>query len=139
MMTTEEARFARLTDYVEGVLSDEDARVIDELLETDEDLRQEVDDARAARALLGGLEAPPVPRDFLRKVQRRARHKARGQYLDPSRNPLMFGVSVEIFAVIAVAAMAVCWFFIDRAGHRPPARLQWEVSAPKAPTGPGGE
>jgi anti-sigma factor RsiW len=137
MISAEEARWSRLTDYVDGELSDEERREFEAILAEDDALRHEVDDARAARLLLRGLadaEPRPVPRDFLRKVQRRARRNLRRDAFR-NGNALFLGISVEIFVVIAIAAMAACWFFAERATPRAPARLQWEspVTAPAPP------
>ncbi len=134
MISAEEARLARLTEYVDGELTDDEQRELEAILAEDAALRHEVDDARAARLLLRGLAEPrPIPRDFLRKVRRRARRNLRGGYFDRSGNILFFGVSVEIFVVIAIAAMAACWFFVERASPRAPARLQWESPAAASP------
>lgn len=112
---------ARLTDYLEGELDDADRAEIDALLE-DADIRTALEEAREARALLGGLSRPPVPRDFLRKVQRRVRRRSGGRYFHPAVQPFGWRMSVEVFVVVAIAVMAGCWFLLD-AGHRAPAPI----------------
>lgn len=126
MRPADERDAARLTDYVDGELDERERLEFEALLRADEELRQEVDDARAARALLSALGEPrPVPSDFLRKVQRRARRNLRGPYFDRGRAPLFFGVSFEVVVVVALAAVAACWLVVahltDEPSDAPPA------------------
>lgn len=102
---------ARLTDYLDGQLDDAAAAELDALL-GDDALREALDQARGGRDLLGGLQRPAVPRDFLRKVQRRVRRRSGGRYFHPAVQPFGWRMSVEVFVVIAVAVMAGCWFIM---------------------------
>jgi anti-sigma factor RsiW len=107
-------REARATDLLDGALEDQE---IAALLAADPELADEVDAARDAQALLRQLPSKPVPRDFLRKVQRRVRRRSGGRFFHPAVQPFGFRLSVEVFVVVAVAVMAACWFIIDT-GHR---------------------
>lgn len=137
MSTSEELREARLTDYLDDELDPASREELDALFAGDEALRRSLDDARAARDLLRGLERPAVPRGFLRKVQRRVRRRAaeRGA---PGAFPFGMGLSVEVFVVVAVAVMAACWFVMESGRRAHPGRLvddapaAVEVPAPAA-------
>lgn len=133
MIGTEEATEARLTDYLDGAL---DAAARAEI-EADEALVAALAEARAARALLGELPAKAPPRDFLRKVQRRVRRRSGGRYFHPVAPPAYDRLSIEVFAVIAVAVMAACYFFLQAAPQAPgPLVEEPVVEAPGAPEAP---
>lgn len=146
MIPAEDPRHARLTDYVDGHLPEDERRAVEAWLDADEGLRREVEQAREARVILRSVRdvpRPPPPRDFLRKVQRRVRRSTGGRYFNPTRDLLGVKISVEVFAVIAVAVMAACYFFVDPGGGAPPERLEEVpgVAAPADPPtapGPGG-
>lgn len=111
---------ARMTDYLDGALGEDDAAELDALL--GDDARRTLDEAREARALLADLPRPAVPRDFLRKVQRRVRRRSGGRYFHPAVQPFGWRLPVEAFVVVAIAVMAACWFVLDagrRAGSQP--------------------
>lgn len=150
MSTSEELREARLTDYLDDELDPASREELDALCAGDEALRRSLDDARAARDLLRGLERPAVPRGFLRKVQRRVRRRTAGRPGTPGALPFGIGLSVEVFVVIAVAVMAGCWFILESGRWRRPERLVDDAPAsvelpppPPSPAaefkGPGGE
>ena len=110
-----EARDGRLTDYVDGALGDDAQAEIAALLASDPALARDVEEAREARGLLAELSPKRPPRDFLRKVQRRVRRRSGGRYFHPAVQPFGYKLSVEVFAVIAVAVMAACYFFLEAA------------------------
>lgn len=130
MIAREDPRDARLTDYLDGVL---DAAGRAEI-EADADLLAALAEARGAQALLGTLPQRAPPRDFLRKVQRRVRRRSGGRYFHPVAAPAGYRLSIEVFAVIAVAVMAASYFFIQ-AAPSPPGPLVEEpvVESPVAP------
>jgi len=123
-MQTEEARDVRLTDYVDGALTSEGASEIEALLAADPELARDVEQARHARDLLAELPAVRPPRDFVRRTQRRLRRRSGGRYFHPAVQPFGYRLSVEVFAVIAVAVMAACYFFLEAAPPPPPPTLQ---------------
>ncbi len=134
MMHADEAREARLTDLVDGGVGEDEVRA---LIEADPELARALDEARGGRALLGELGPKPVPRDFLRKVQRRVRRRSGGRFFHPAAQPFGFRLSVEVFVVIAVAVMAACWFMLDTSRRQAgPGPLVEEPSleAPRAPS-----
>lgn len=141
MMRTDEARDVRLTDYVEGALPADGAAEIEALLASDPELARDVERARDARTLLAELPARRPPRDFLRKVQRRIRRRSGGRYFHPAVQPFGYRLSVEVFAVIAVAVMAACYFFLDtgRKAATDADLREVPVEAPATPTPPPGE
>ncbi len=124
---------ARLTDYLDGELDDAAAAELDALLD-DGALRDALAEAREGQDLLRGLQRPAVPRDFLRKVQRRVRRRSGGRYFHPAAQPFGWRMSVEVFVVVAIAVMAGCWFIMD-AGRRAaaPAPIVEEAPAVEAP------
>ncbi len=114
MIHREDAREAPLTDLVDGLVGEDAVRA---LLEADPALRRTVDEAREGRALLDGLAPRAVPRDFLRKVQRRVRRRTGGRFFHPAAQPFGFRMSVEVFVVVAIAVMAACWFMLQTAAR----------------------
>ncbi len=125
MMQTHEARDGRLTDFVDGALGEEAQAEVEALLASDPELALDVEQAREARGLLNGLTRKPPPRNFVRKVQRRMRRRSGGRYFHPAVQPFGYRLSVEVFAVIAVAVMAACYFFLDTGkpvAHQPELR-----------------
>lgn len=103
------ALLARLTDLIEGELPPEALAEVEGWL-VDDELRRDVEDARVARTLLADIEPVPVPADFARKVQRRARRLVRRNW-QQSQDIFGFKISVEVFAIIAVAVMAALYTF----------------------------
>ena len=122
MSMTEETRDARLTDYLEGELPQEIRLDVDARLEADPDFAREVEEARAGRHLLRQLDAKPVPPHFAQKVQRKAKRVSRPAHIS-SRNVLGFGLSVEVFAIIAGAVMAALYLFGEVAPPKLPVQL----------------
>ncbi len=132
-------RLARLTEYLDGELDDAAAAELDALL-SDDALRDALEEARGGRDLLGGLQRPAVPRDFLRKVQRRVRRRSGGRYFHPAVQPFGWRLSVEVFVVIAVAVMAGCWFIMG-VGRAPQPIVDDDpagVEVPAEPPAPAG-
>ena len=103
---------AQLTDLLEGNVDGEEQTSVESLL-SDPTLRAEMETARAGRDLLQGLGTKPTPPNFLRKVQRRVRRKSGGRHFHPAQQPFGFGLSIEVFVVVAVAVMAACWMILD--------------------------
>jgi len=103
---------AQLTDFLEGNVDGEEQASI-ELLLSDPAVRAEMEAARAGRDLLSELGTKPTPQNFLRKVQRRVRRKSGGRHFHPAQQPFGFGLSIEVFVVVAVAVMAACWMILD--------------------------
>lgn len=132
MSTPHESRDAELTDYVDEVLEDAARADLEAIFARDPALARELEDAQTARSLLRGLEPQPVPRDFLRKVRRKVRRRSARMY-DPHREVLGLKLSVEVFAVVAVAVMLALYFMGDL-GRRATVELHLEhdggVSAP---------
>lgn len=115
---------AQLCDFVDGSLVDEAvAAELKAMIAADPAVRAMYDEARDARALLGGLGAHPPPRDFLRKVQRKVRRRSGGRYFHPANVPVTYKISVEVFVVVAIAVMSACWFFMQAANPAPPGPL----------------
>ena len=137
--TGAEAREARLTELLDGALSDADARELEALLADDAAAAEELAAAREAHDLLGGLAQKAPPRDFVRKVQRRLRRRSGGRYFHPAQASVGFKLSVEVFSVIAVVVMAACWMFLEaerraQAGPGPLVEVPTEQRpAPEAP------
>jgi len=111
-MSATHDREAELTDYVDGQLGESARGELEATFADDPELARELEDARAARSLLGSLEHQPVPRDFLRKARRKVRRRSARLY-DPGRELLRFRLSIEVFAVIAVAVMLALYFIGD--------------------------
>jgi anti-sigma factor RsiW len=103
---------ARLTDLLDGDLPDEERAAVEAMLD-DPELRAEMEAARSGQALLRGLTPQPTPANFLRKVQRRVRRKSAGRHFHPAHSPIGFGISIEVFIVVAIAVMAACWMVLD--------------------------
>ncbi len=141
MMTptpTAEAREARLTELLEGGLSDAEARALEALLAEDAEAAEELSAAREARALLSGLAVKAPPRDFVRKTQRGLRRRSGGRYFHPASHPVGFKLSTEVFSVIAVVVMAACWMFLEaerraQAGPRTLVEIQADDGTPPTP------
>jgi anti-sigma factor RsiW len=109
----EEAFEARLTDLVDGTLPPELQAELEAKLADDTEAAEALRGAREAQAILGRLDAPEVPRDFLRKVQRRVRRRSGGRYFHPVKDVMVFPISVEVFVVIAICVMAAIWFLLE--------------------------
>lgn len=138
MLTPDETRDARLTEFVEADLDDAAERAaIEALLAEDEALARSVADAREARGLLRELDPAPVPADFLRKVKRRIRRRSGGRYFSLAAAPLGYRLSVEVFAVIAIAVMAACFLYLE-AGRRAASQPLHEEPALERPVAPAG-
>ncbi len=105
----------RLTEYLDGSLPPAALAALEAELAADPALADSLEDARRGRALLDELTPMRPPRDFLRKVQRRVRRRSGGRYFHPVPQPFGYRISVEVFAVIAIAVMAACYFFLDAA------------------------
>lgn len=120
--TATDTRDARLTDFLEGQLSAEDAE-LQELLGADAALKEAFEDARIARSLLTELRPEPTPQHFLRKVQRKIRRRSGGRYFHPVNTGVTYTVTIEAFVVIAVVIMAACWFFLETGRLQPPSTL----------------
>jgi len=103
---------ARLTDLLEGEIPDGERPAVEAMLD-DPELRAELEAARSGRALLRGLTPQPSPVNFLRKVKRRVRRKSGGRHFHPAHQPFGYGLSVEVFIVVAIAVMAACWMVLD--------------------------
>ncbi|MCB9525381.1 MAG: hypothetical protein H6702_18675 [Myxococcales bacterium] len=137
--TAADARAARLTELLDGALSDADARELEALLAEDAEAADELAAAREAHDLLGALAPKAPPRDFVRKVQRRLRRRSGGRFFHPAQSPMGAKLSVEVFSVIAVVVMAACWMFLEaerraQAGPGPLVEVPAEQRpAPKAP------
>lgn len=140
MSTSSELREARLTDYLDDELDPASRGELDALFDDDVALRHSLDEAREARDLLRGLARPAVPRGFLRKVQRRVRRRTAGRAAGVL--PFGFGLSIEVFVVVAVAVMAGCWFVMESGRLVRPERLvddapaAVELPAPRAVPAP---
>lgn len=135
MIATEEQTLdARLTDYLDGGL-DEAARAE---IEADAALLEALEEARTARELLGGLPQRSPPRDFLRKVQRRVRRRSGGRYFHPAAQAQTLGyhIPIEAFAVIAIAVMAACYFFINTTTRAPGPLVEEPVTTVEQPATP---
>ena len=129
--SAKDAQSAHLTDFLEGNVDDGQQASI-ELLLSDPALRAEMDAARAGRALLKGLDTQPTPQNFLRKVQRRVRRKSGGRHFHPAQQPFGFGLSIEVFIVVAIAVMAACWMVLDLGRQS----LEYDVFRPAAVESP---
>lgn len=119
----DEAREALLTDYLDGAVADAE---LEALLAEDPEAAEALDEAREARRLLEGLAPEPVPRDFLRKVKRRVRRRSGGRYFHPAVAPFTYRISVEVFAVIAIAVMAACYLYLEAGRRVAPEQLHEE-------------
>jgi anti-sigma factor RsiW len=100
---------ALLTDYLDDALSPAQRAAVRQRLDADPAFATALAEAEAARALLGGLPAVEVPLDFARGARRRLRRK-RGFR---SRGAAAMGFRVEVFAVMAAAAMFAVYLFLE--------------------------
>ena len=98
---------ALLTEVLDetAAASHGDRAIVDE-----PDLRAELDEARAGKALLTQLTPRSTPAHFERRVQQRVRRRTGGRYYSPAPTPFGFGITIDAFVVLAVAIMAACWF-----------------------------
>lgn len=117
-MNRDEAR-ELLSDAIEGGLDEETRAQLDALLETDDELREEMDALRmvmrgagALAAADDGAESP----DLLAGVQSRLRQRSKGRYYRDrfSRGSGPKGLSPVLMLLVAVLLMAVAWLLLQQ-------------------------
>ncbi|MCK6574859.1 hypothetical protein L6V77_27630 [Myxococcota bacterium] len=100
---------ALLTDYLDDALPPAQRAAVQQRLAADPAFAAALSEAEAARALLGGLPPIDVPVDFARGARRRLRRKRAFR----SRGAIAVGFRIEVFAVMAAAAMFAVYLFLE--------------------------
>lgn len=111
----DEALLGQLNDYLDGSLDEAARAELEALLAEDPDFAEELEAAQESQRLLSTLAPEPVPRGFLKKLQRRMRRRSGGRLFSYQTSPASFTLSVEVFVVVAVVVIAACWILMQSA------------------------
>ncbi|MFW6066130.1 MAG: anti-sigma factor family protein, partial [Planctomycetota bacterium] len=99
----------QLSAYLDGELSDEEARCVEAALKSDSELQAELDELRRVREMVGSLSSSQAPEGFVERVMARA-ERERLMAGDDSQShrggPLRWARLLATAAVLLVAAGA---------------------------------
>lgn len=105
-----EAREARINAYLDGEMDEARRASFEADLETDAELREELEMFQSTLGALGGLQAQPAPESFVLEVEGEIRTRSRGRFFE---NDIFYRTRVpyEAFAALMLAVMAAMYFF----------------------------
>ncbi len=98
----------RITDYLDGEMTDGERQEFESELKSDEVLRGELRALQSTMAVCSDLQIRFAPDDFVDHVESSVRTRSRGRFF--AYNALYTSrIPYEVFAVVAIAVMSAMW------------------------------
>jgi anti-sigma factor RsiW len=119
---------AKLSDLVDGALSAEEARAVEEHAAGCDRCRSAIAELRETKSALSGLNRVPAPQNFDREVAETIRRRSRGRFF--GRRAFGDRVPLELLAIFALALGFVAYLVI-RSSATGSMRYEREPDRPK--------
>ncbi len=100
----------RLSDYLDGELSEQERIELEAELESDEGLQAELLELQKTLGALQGLSSQVAPDDFVQDIESKIRVRSRGRFFDDDffyRTRMPY----ELFAVVMFILMGAMYFY----------------------------
>jgi anti-sigma factor RsiW len=124
----DDAREARVSDYLEGTMAEDERRVFEAELAANPELRAQLESVRATRDALSGLHKMSAPDDFGRGVEQTIQSRSAGRFF--GRKAFGDRVPFELVAVVALALLTAAFVLIRHLGADAGAPAPAPVTAP---------
>ena len=127
--------YGHLSALVDDRLDASERAALERALEEDPGLRRELDELRAAVAVLRHLPPADAPDDFLRAVQSRIRRRTQGRYFGVATPRYRFQIEA-VFNILLIALLFALYLLATPAADPPPVPLRERPAAPTQPAAP---
>jgi len=101
-----------LSDYLDGMLDEDERRQVDEHLEACPSCRKELDDLRKTVQVLAGLPSVDAPEGFVSAVRSRLRRRGRLRRREETRSLLRQKVPFETICLLMLLVLAALYIML---------------------------